>query len=150
MSETSALPERPHPNPLSKGEGTHAFDRSVKWILAVILVVSFAMKLPHLGHKSLKGLDESFHAIVTANLLKHPLTPTLNDGPTIPTDVGDWQNTHIWLHKPPMAMWQIDLSFLLLGVNTFALRFPSAILSTLAVLLTYLIGRELLDKTAAL
>jgi len=39
---------------------------------------------------------------------------------------------------------------LVFGVNTFALRLPSAILSTLAAWLTYLIGAELLDTTAGL
>lgn len=119
-------------------------------ILALILVASFVLKLNHLGHKSLKPLDEAFHAIVAANFLKHPLTPTLNDVQYIPCDISNWQNTHIWLHKPPMAMWQIALSYAIFGVNTFALRLPSAILATAAVWLTYLIGRELLDSTAAL
>ena len=47
-------------------------------------------------------------------------------------------------------MWQSAISMGLLGINTFALRLPSAILSTLAVWLTYLIGVELLTKRAAL
>jgi 4-amino-4-deoxy-L-arabinose transferase-like glycosyltransferase len=119
-------------------------------LLALILISSFTLKLQHLGHESLKPLDESFHAIVAENFLKHPLTPTLNDVQLVPRDYRNWQNTHIWLHKPPMAMWQIALSYLFFGVNAFALRLPSAILSTAAVGLTYLIGIELLDSTAAL
>ena len=49
-----------------------------------------------------------------------------------------------------MGLWQIAVSFALLGVNTLALRLPSAILSTAAAWLTYLIGAELLDRTAGL
>jgi 4-amino-4-deoxy-L-arabinose transferase-like glycosyltransferase len=119
-------------------------------LLALILICSFVLKLHHLGHESLKPLDESFHAIVAANFLKHPLTPTLNDVQLVPRDFRNWQNAHIWLHKPPMASWQIALSYVMLGVNTFALRLPSAILSTIAVWLTYLIGIELLDAASAL
>jgi 4-amino-4-deoxy-L-arabinose transferase-like glycosyltransferase len=49
-----------------------------------------------------------------------------------------------------MAMWQIAISFATIGVGTFALRLPSAILSTAAAWLTFLIGRRLLDTKAAL
>jgi len=118
--------------------------------LALILVGSFFLKLHHLGHASIKPLDEVFHAIVARNLLKHPLTPTLVDQPYLPYDDGNWQGNHVWLHKPPMALWQIALSYALLGVNTLALRLPSAILSTAAAWLTYRIGADLLDRTAGL
>jgi 4-amino-4-deoxy-L-arabinose transferase-like glycosyltransferase len=118
--------------------------------LAAILIASFLLKLDHLNHAALRPLDEVFHAIVARNLLKHPLTQTLVDQPFLPYDYRDWQANNVWLHKPPMALWQIAVSYLVFGVNTFALRLPSAILSTLAAWLTYLIGAELLDATAGL
>src|SRR5215203_5501659 len=108
-------------------------------VLAIVLFVSFALKLNNLGHLSIKGLDESFHAVVARNLLKHPLTPTLIDRPVLEYDYTDWLTNHVWLHKPIMPLWQIALSFALLGVNTFALRLPSAILATAATGLTYAI-----------
>jgi 4-amino-4-deoxy-L-arabinose transferase-like glycosyltransferase len=119
-------------------------------LLILILAGSFALKLHHLDHAAVKPLDEVFHAIVARNFLKHPLTPTLVDRPFLAVDRDDWLNNHIWLHKPPLALWQISASFFLLGVNTLALRLPSAILSTLAAWLTYLIGCRLLDRTTAL
>lgn len=119
-------------------------------ILFFILLSSFILKLNHLGQQSLKPLDEAFHAVVARNMVDHPLWPTLNEGITIPTQPGDWQNGAIWLHKPPMAMWQAAASFRVLGISTFSLRLPSAILATAAVLLTYLIGRRLLDPVAGL
>jgi 4-amino-4-deoxy-L-arabinose transferase-like glycosyltransferase len=118
--------------------------------LALILAGSFALKLRHLDHAAVKPLDEVFHAVVARNFLHHPLTPTLVDQPFLPYDRQDWLSNHIWLHKPPMGMWQIAISFAILGVNTFALRLPSAILSTLAAWLTYAIGCRLLDRTAGL
>ncbi|HEX8525243.1 MAG TPA: glycosyltransferase family 39 protein [Tepidisphaeraceae bacterium] len=119
-------------------------------LLVLILLASFLLKLHHLGHLGLKGLDESFHAVVAKNLLKHPLTPTLIDQPYLPYDHRDWQLNHIWLHKPPLPLWQIALSYVVQGVTTFALRLPSAILATGSVYLTYLIGKRLLAKEAAL
>jgi 4-amino-4-deoxy-L-arabinose transferase-like glycosyltransferase len=119
-------------------------------ILILILAGSFALKLVHLNHAAVKPLDEVFHAIVARNFLTHPFTPTLVDRPWLPYEKDDWLSNHIWLHKPPMAMWQIAIFYAILGVNTLALRLPSAILSTLAVWLTYLIGSRLLDRPAAL
>ena len=120
-------------------------------LLTLVLAVSFLLKLHHLGHPGIKPLDESFHALVAKNLLKHPLTPTLYDKPYLPYDYRDWQSNHIWLHKPIVPLWQMALSMALLGSSTLALRLPSAVLSTAAVWLTYAIGRELLnDRRAAL
>jgi hypothetical protein len=120
------------------------------WLLLAILVCSFLLKLNHLGHSNVRNWDEVFHAIVARNFLKHPLTPTLNDPQFIPAKLGDWYNGGIWLHKPPLAMWQIAISYAILGINTFALRLPSVMLSTGAVWLTFLIARRLIDEPAAL
>ena len=116
-------------------------------LLAVILS-SALLKLQHLGHPSLHSPDECCHALVAKNLLKHPLKPTLIDTPYLPTFAFDWGANHMWLHKPILGLWQIAGSYWLFGVNTWALRFPSVILSTLAVWLTYLIGKELLSRQA--
>jgi 4-amino-4-deoxy-L-arabinose transferase-like glycosyltransferase len=131
-------------------EGSGVSARISGALLVALLASSFALKLRHLDHPAIKPLDEVFHAIVARNFLKHPFTPTLVDHPFLPFNSNDWTSNHIWLHKPPMAMWQIALFYCILGVNTLALRLPSAILSTLASWLTYLIGVRLLDRTAAL
>jgi 4-amino-4-deoxy-L-arabinose transferase len=119
-------------------------------LLLVILAASFALKLRHLDHPAIKPLDEVFHAIVARNFLKHPFTPTLVDRPYLHFNPNDWTSNHIWLHKPPLALWQIALFDSILGATTLSLRLPSAILSTLACWLTYLIGVRLLDRPAAL
>ncbi len=122
--------------------------RTCAIVLAPILVSSFLLKLHHLNHQALKGLDESFHAVVAKNLLKHPLVPTLIDRPFLAP--ADWQSEHIWLHKPILPLWQIALSYLIFGTSTLALRLPSALLSTAAAWITYAIGRDLLDRTTGL
>src|SRR5262245_17554130 len=118
------------------------FRRPELWLL-LILTLSLAFKLINLGHAQLTYWDESFHAIVARNLLKHPLKFTLYEDPWLHFPPSDWGSSHIWLHKPPLALWQIASSYFLLGVNMFALRFPSALLSTGAAFLTYRIGVEI-------
>ena len=61
---------------------------------------------------------------------------------------GDWVLMHvngdIYMDKPPLFFWLIALSsFLWQEVTSFSARFPSAFLSTLTVLLTFLIGKRL-------
>jgi 4-amino-4-deoxy-L-arabinose transferase-like glycosyltransferase len=120
------------------------------WLLLAILLASTLLKLNHLGHSNPRNWDEVFHAIVARNFLKHPFTPMLNDRQFIPASAADWYNAGVWLHKPPLAMWQIAISYAIFGVDTFALRLPSVLLSTAAVWLTFLIARRLLDESAAL
>jgi len=61
---------------------------------------------------------------------------------------GDWILMHfngqMYADKPPLFFWLIAFSsFLWGGFNSFAVRFPSAFFGTLAVLLTFLIGKKL-------
>ncbi|RKU36641.1 hypothetical protein C6496_12755, partial [Candidatus Poribacteria bacterium] len=117
-------------------------------LLLGVILSSSLLKLRHLGHASLGSSDECCHALVAKNLLLHPFKPTLIDTPYLPNFAFDWGANHVWLHKPILGLWQIAGSYWLFGVNTWALRFPSVILSTLAVWLTYLIGKELLSRQA--
>ena len=119
-------------------------------ILVVILLGSLVLNTHRIGHPGLHYFDESFHAIVARNLLKHPLKPTLIDVPYLPYDPTRWGENHVWLHKPILPLWTIAGSYALLGVGTMALRLPSALLGTGAVALTFLIGRSLFDRRTAL
>ena len=106
--------------------------------------------LRNLGHSGITYWDEGFHAVVARNLTKHPLKFTLYDQPWLPYDYKSWGENHIWLHKPPVAMWTIWLSHLIFGINTFALRLPSAISLIATAWLTYRIAADLFDKPAGL
>jgi len=119
-------------------------------ILWLILAASLVLNTHRIGHAGLHYFDESFHAIVARNLLKHPTIPTLIDVPYLPYDRTEWGENHVWLHKPILPLWTIAGSFAVLGVNTTALRLPSALLATAAVGLTYRIGRRLFDRPTAL
>ena len=121
-----------------------------KFAIFWVLLASFLAILRNLGHTAIHYWDEGFHAIVARNLLKHPLTFTLYDQPWLPYDYKGWGANHIWLHKPPLAMWKIAISYWALGVNTLALRLPSAILATIAIWITYRIATDLFDRRAGL
>ena len=129
---------------------TDAFGLRLDWAFVGVLLASTLLKLRHVGHRAITYWDEGFHALVAKNLLKHPFKFILYEQPWLPYSYTDWGNNHIWLHKPPIAMWLIALSYAVLGVNTFALRLPSVILSSGAVFLTYLIATELFDKRIGL
>ena len=69
--------------------------------------------------------DEQFHALVAKNLMADPLTPTLYRRPAIDYDFADWTKNHIWLHKPPLALWAMAASMRAFGVDAVAMRLPS-------------------------
>lgn len=94
--------------------------------------------------------DERFHALMAKNLTQHPLTPTLYDHPVLPYNTENWVANHIWLEKGIVPLWCMALSVKVLGTTTFAIRFPSLIISLLSIYLTYLIGKRLLDERTGL
>jgi 4-amino-4-deoxy-L-arabinose transferase-like glycosyltransferase len=94
--------------------------------------------------------DERFHALVAKNMIEHPLRPVLYADPVLPYDFRHWTANHVWLHKPPFALWLMALSMATFGVNEIALRLPNLLHSTLAVALTFAIGRRVVGERAAL
>lgn len=52
--------------------------------LGGLLLLFFLLKLNHLGHQRLIGVDECCHALVAKNLLKHALKPPLIETPYLP------------------------------------------------------------------
>ena len=93
--------------------------------------------------------DERFHALVARNLIDNPLKPTLYQNPLLPYNPDIWITNHIWLHKPPLFLWQIALSIKLFGINEFAIRFPSALMSILMLFFLWQIGKIALNKHIA-
>jgi len=105
--------------------------------LTALFVFSFAALLDPF----LNMWDERFHALVAKNLMNHPLLPTLYDDPVVNMAYDRWDKYHIWLHKQPLFLWQIALSFKIFGISEFSLRIPSLILGTILVLITYRCGK---------
>ncbi len=85
--------------------------------------------------------DERFHALAAKNLMNHPLMPTLYDDPIVDMPYDRWDRFHIWIHKQPLFLWMIALSFKLFGINELSLRLPDVVLSTLVIFAIYRMGR---------
>jgi len=85
----------------------------------------------------LHGWDEQFHALVAKNLMNDPFKPLLLKDPLLPYSYKNWTENHIWLHKQPLFLWQIALSFKLFGPTEFALRLPSILMSTFVIVFIY-------------
>jgi hypothetical protein len=111
------------------------------WALGAVGAVTVLL-LRSIGHDRIEVWDEGFHAIVASHLARDPLVPTLYERQWLPGSV-DWLSSTIWLHKPPVALWQIAAAFRLLGVDGFALRVPSVVCLWGAVLAVYALGRSL-------
>lgn len=93
--------------------------------------------------------DEQYHALVAKSMLEDPFHPMLYTNPVLPFDYHNWSSNHTWLHKQPLFLWQIALSFKLFGVNEVALRLPSLVMSTLTVLLIWKTGKTILNERSA-
>jgi 4-amino-4-deoxy-L-arabinose transferase len=111
-------------------------------ILTALLVFSFAALLDPF----LNMWDERFHALVGKNLMKHPLIPTLYDDPVVNMAYNKWDRFHIWIHKQPLFLWQIALSFKLFGISEFSLRIPDIVLGSVLVFAGYRSGKLLINK----
>tara|TARA_R110002072_G_scaffold125612_6_gene261838 strand:- start:309 stop:1811 length:1503 start_codon:yes stop_codon:yes gene_type:complete len=90
----------------------------------------------------LHAWDERFHALVAKNLIQDPLKPTLYQIPILEYDYRHWWGNHIWVHKQPLPLWTLAGSLYLFGINEFALRLPSILLSSIAILLVFPIAKH--------
>src|SRR5688572_2720311 len=63
------------------------------------------------SHQFLFPWDERFHALVAKNMLEHPFKPMLIKDPVMPFNYDNWLMNHVWLHKQPLTMWLIALSY---------------------------------------
>jgi len=93
--------------------------------------------------------DEQFHALVAKNMMKNPFMPMLYSDPVLPVYPGNWVSNSVWLHKPPLFLWQMAISMKIFGVNEFAMRLPSALMSVLTMLMIYSVARRWLNKYIA-
>jgi len=122
--------------------------RKEHYRLALLLLIfgGLVLRLYTSADFFLHDWDERYHALVAKNMISQPLTPVLYEDPVLPYDYRDWTSNHIWLHKQPLPLWTMAGSMRLFGVNEFALRLPSIILSLIGIWLTFYIGSYLFNK----
>jgi 4-amino-4-deoxy-L-arabinose transferase len=118
------------------------FLRKSKHRLSLLLLIcaGLLLRIISTSDSYLHTHDEKYHALVAKNLIEHPLKPTLYENPIHKIDYTDWSCNHVWLHKQPLPLWTMAASIYIFGNNEFAVRFPSIILSCLAIWLIYQIS----------
>ncbi len=105
--------------------------KGVRWVLALVALAT-GLRLFRLGAWDL-GLDEAYSALVAARPLADLVAFVARDDFHPPL-------YYIFLHA-----WRS-----VAGVDEFWLRFPNAVLGSLAVPAVYALGREVADETAGL
>src|SRR5215218_5402134 len=83
--------------------------------LALVVIAGFLLRADAACQWSLHIWDESFHALVASNLRDAPFQPMLYAHPAVAYDPLDWMSNHVWLHKPPAALWLMALSLKVFG-----------------------------------
>lgn len=111
--------------------------------LSLLVMMGVGLRVHAAADRYLHPWDERYHAVVGKNLRAHPLKPTLYEDPVLTYDPRDWLTGHVWLHKPPLALWTIAASLGAFGINEWAVRLPSLLASALAIALTYRLARLL-------
>ena len=87
--------------------------------------------------------DEQYHALVAKNMMDTPLTPRLYSEAPLAYNYEIWVANHVWLHKPPLSLWQMALSIKLFGANYLAVRLPSVLMHAMLVFVIFRMGRIL-------
>jgi 4-amino-4-deoxy-L-arabinose transferase-like glycosyltransferase len=109
-------------------------------VLILIVLGGLLLRVFVLLDPFLHEWDERYHLLVAKNLMHNWFKPTLYAEPLLAYDYTQWTWNHVWLHKPPFALWCIALSFKVFGVSEWAARIPSLLFSMGCVFLTYRIA----------
>jgi len=128
------------------------FSRQQKYTYAIatIILCGLLLRLYTGFDLYLHDWDEKYHALVAKNLINHPFKPTLYDNPLLPYQLERWVENNVWLEKGPIPLWNCAVSLRLFGLNEVAVRIPAIVLSTIAILLTFLIGKLLFNRKVGL
>lgn len=120
--------------------------------LALVLLIGaagLARAAVAMADPFLHDWDERFHALVAKHLMANPGRPVLRANPILPYKIRDWSTNHVWLHKPPLFLWQIALSLALFGISELAVRLPAIVLGALLVVPVFGLGNRLFGKMGA-
>ena len=89
----------------------------------------------NLGGRSLENKDSVDHPEIAREIL----------------ELNDWimlhENGNIYVDKPPLHHWITALSFKVLGVNTFAARFPEAVAAFCGILLAFFFSKSIFQNS---
>ena len=133
------------------GFSYHFFKKErITYSLWLVIMGGFILRVWCASDSFLHEWDERYHALVAKHLAENPLLPLLYKTPLLPYDYREWSANHVWLHKQPFPLWLMAGSIRLFGINEWALRLPSLILSTIAIYLTFKIVSNLQNEQTGL
>src|SRR5437867_2873148 len=108
--------------------------RNTFWDLLFLTALSSIFLFLYLGNGSLASWDEAIYASVAKEIIQS----------------GNWLKFTLggepWTDKPPLAIWVTAVFYKLFGINEFSARFFSALCGLGTVIVTYLLGRKLLNR----
>lgn len=106
----------------------------VDWFLIALLFLTLPLFFYKLGQSSLISFDEAWYGGIAKEIVKTGdfLNLTWNGNP--------------YFDHPPAGFWLMALSIKLLGESEWAVRFPSAILGFLSLIVVYFLGKELFSR----
>lgn len=107
-------------------------------LICLFLSLFLPLFFYNLGGYSLEDFDEAWYGEIARNILinRNPLVLTFNGSS--------------YLDHPPLGFLLMAISIFLFDANEFAVRFPSALLGFLSVILIYFIGKNLFSRKAGL
>lgn len=126
------------------------YSRNYRIALGSILILGLILRLYMGNNQQLHQWDERYHALVAKNMAENPLMPALYKHPVLNYEKTNWVGNHIWLEKPPIALWGMASSIKFFGPTEWAVRLPSLIYGLLAIMLTYFTGSILFDSRTAI
>jgi 4-amino-4-deoxy-L-arabinose transferase-like glycosyltransferase len=104
---------------------------------SALVVLCVFVLLGGLGSRALWDNDEGMHAAMAMEMLRS----------------GDWIVPRFagepFVDKPPLFLWLVAGSLALFGSNEFAARLPNALMGTVLILVTYLMGRRAVGDRSA-
>ncbi|MEM9933788.1 MAG: glycosyltransferase family 39 protein [Bacteroidota bacterium] len=103
-----------------------------------LLIISIFLLFYKLDHQALYLWDESRLAVKACEMIEggHYVVPHFHGEPDM------------WSLKPPLMIWLQVFSIKVFGVNEFAVRFPSAVMGFLTILLMYVFSIKFLKSSS--
>lgn len=114
------------------------FTKRSKVLLGVLVVISSFLIFWNLGKNHLIPWDEAIYAKIAKNMV-------LDNKYIVQRWYNLWES--VWYEKPPLYMWCMAFFMKFLGFNAWAARLPSAIFGLGTMVITYLLGKKLFNKT---
>lgn len=109
-------------------------------LLAALVLIGGYVYFVALGAHPLRRYDEALYANVAKEMV-------VEGRWLVPHRETSW-GIQPYLDKPPLVFWLQAASILVLGLEEFAIRFPSALFTVLTGVLVYVMGRELFDRAS--